>query len=153
MARNRVARGQQRPIHPLRAQSYTDHPVRPFGSHECLPRTIRQKSRRSPQGVRFPDRPWLNTSLGCDHLTGINWGQRGADPEAKDSACPENNFKHRDRLIVFIDEGGLSERRTPVRTWVISRRPAESAKSNRQSEAVDAAKMSVHLIAMLDSSH
>lgn len=56
-------------------------------------------------------------------------------------------------MIVFIDEFGLSEWPTPVRTWGIGRRPAQSAKSDRQSEVVGAAKMSVHLIAMLDSGH
>ncbi len=37
--------------------------------------------------------------------------------EAKDLACPQKKAKREGRLIVFIDECGLSERPTRVRTW------------------------------------
>jgi DDE superfamily endonuclease len=37
--------------------------------------------------------------------------------EAKDLACAQKKAKREGRLIVFIDESGLSERPTRVRTW------------------------------------
>ena len=37
--------------------------------------------------------------------------------EAQELACAQKKAKREDRLIVFVDESGLSERPTRVRTW------------------------------------